>query len=100
MSPALTCPAPMLAPPSAGGFGAAGVPVRVSPPGEMPEQAASKAAAKTTANRRAVRPLTSNPDRSTIIRFAPFGPPPTGYLTTAAPTVLDHGSSGLLSINC
>jgi hypothetical protein len=38
----------MLAPPS-GGFCAAGVPEKVSP-GDMPEQAASKAVAKTTAS--------------------------------------------------
>jgi hypothetical protein len=39
----------MLPPPSAGRFGAAGVPEKVSP-GDMPEQAPSKAVAKTTAS--------------------------------------------------
>jgi hypothetical protein len=78
----------MLAPPSAGGFGAAGVPENVSP-GDIPEHAASKAPANTTASRHAVRPFTAHADRSTIMRFAPFGLPGQ-LLTTSAPTVLEH----------
>jgi hypothetical protein len=85
----------MLPPPS-GVLGAAGVPVKLSP-GDIPEQAASNAAASTTANRPAICPPEADAP-CTIMRVAPFGIPRFGippattvgwYYSTAIGLFLD-----------